>query len=69
MHSSCEEPTGAKLKRGKKITPELHKVIWLAYRHAQKTDGKPTTQEVWDTLAADPKMFDPKNYYCRGWMS
>ena len=47
--------------RGKKPTPELHKVIWRAYRYASNTIAEnPSAQEVWDSLRADPMMFDPK---------
>ena len=50
-------PTG----RGKKATPELHKVIWRAYRFASTTIAEnPSAQEVWDSLRADPMMFDPE---------
>ena len=57
VNPSTQPPTG----RGKKATPELHKVIWRAYRYASTTIAEnPTTQEVWDSLRADPMMFDPK---------
>ena len=52
-----QPPTG----RGKKTTPELHKVIWRAYRYVSTTIAEnPTAQEVWDSLRADPMMFDPE---------
>ena len=52
-----QPPTG----RGKKATPELHKVIWRAYRFASTTIAEnPSAQEVWDSLRADPMMFDPE---------
>ena len=52
-----QPPTG----RGKKTTPELHKVIWRAYRYVSTTIAEnPSAQEVWDSLRADPMMFDPE---------
>ena len=58
VNPSTQPPTGW----GKKTTPELHKVIWRAYRYASTTIAKnPTAQEVWDSLRADPMMFDPKS--------
>jgi len=58
VNPSTQPPTG----RGKKATPELHKVIWRAYRYASTTIAEnPTAQEVWDSLRADPMMFDPKS--------
>ena len=57
VNPSTQTPTG----RGKKATPELHKVIWRAYRFASTTIAEnPSAQEVWDSLRADPMMFDPK---------
>ena len=57
VNPSTQLPTG----RGKKATPELHKVIWRAYRFASTTIAEnPSAQEVWDSLRADPMMFDPK---------
>ena len=57
VNPSTQPPTG----RGKKATPELHKVIWRAYRFASTTIAEnPSAQEVWDSLRADPMMFDPK---------
>ena len=57
VNSSTQPPTG----RGKKATPELHKVIWRAYRFASTTIAEnPSAQEVWDSLRADPMMFDPE---------
>ena len=49
-------PTG----RGKRATPELHKVIWRAYGNARTSIEFPSAQEVWDVLQSDPIMFDPK---------
>ena len=57
VNPSTQSPTG----RGKKATPELHKVIWRAYRFASTTIAEnPSAQEVWDSLRADPMMFDPE---------
>ena len=57
VNPSTQTPTG----RGKKATPELHKVIWRAYRYASTTSAEnPSAQEVWDSLRADPMMFDPE---------
>ena len=57
VNPSTQTPTG----RGKKATPELHKVIWRAYRFASTTIAEnPSAQEVWDSLRADPMMFDPE---------
>lgn len=57
VNLSTQPPTG----RGKKATPELHKVIWRAYRFASTTIAEnPSAQEVWDSLRADPMMFDPE---------
>ena len=57
VNPSTQLPTG----RGKKATPELHKVIWRAYRFASTTIAEnPSAQEVWDSLRADPMMFDPE---------
>jgi hypothetical protein len=57
VNPSTQPPTG----RGKKATPELHKVIWRAYRFASTTIAEnPSAQEVWDSLRADPMMFDPE---------
>ena len=57
VNPSTQTPTG----RGKKATPELHKVIWRAYRYASTTIAEnPSAQEVWDSLRADPMMFDPE---------
>ena len=57
VNPSTQPPMG----RGKKATPELHKVIWRAYRYASTTIAEnPSAQEVWDSLRADPMMFDPK---------
>ena len=56
VNPSTQPPTC----RGKKATPELHKVIWRAYRYASTTIAEnPSAQEVWDSLRADPIMFDP----------
>ena len=58
VNLSTQPPTG----RGKKATPELHKVIWRAYRYASTTIAEnPSAQEVWASLRADPMMFDPKS--------
>ena len=47
--------------RGKRTRPEHHKIIWRAYLYAStKIAENPSAQEVWDTLRADPMMFDPK---------
>ena len=57
INPSTQPPTG----RDKKATPELHKVIWRAYRYASTTIAEnPSAQEVWDSLRADPMMFDPE---------
>ena len=57
VNPSTQPPTG----RGKKATPELHKVIWRAYRFVSTTIAEnPSAQEVWDSLRADPMMFDPE---------
>ena len=57
VNPSTQPPTC----RGKKATPELHKVIWRAYRFASTTIAEnPSAQEVWDSLRADPMMFDPE---------
>ena len=57
VNPSTQLPTG----RGKKATPELHKVIWRAYPFASTTIAEnPSAQEVWDSLRADPMMFDPE---------
>ena len=48
--------------RGKKATPELHKVIWRAYRYVcTSLIENPSAQEVWNALKADPMMFDPES--------
>ena len=58
VNPSTQSPTG----RGKKATPELHKVIWRAYGYASTSiTENPSAQEVWDSLRADPMMFDPKS--------
>ena len=49
-------PTG----RGKRATPELHKVIWRAYRYASTSIEIPSAQEVWGAMQSDPIMFDPE---------
>jgi len=46
--------------RGKRAAPELHKVIWRAYRYASTSNEIPSAQEVWDALQLDPMMFDPE---------
>ena len=57
VNPSTQPPTG----RGKKATPELHKVIWRVYPFASNTIAEnPSAQEVWDSLRADPMMFDPE---------
>jgi len=56
VNPSTQLPTG----RGKRATPELHKVIWRAYRYASTSIGIPSAQEVWDALQSDPIMFDPE---------
>ena len=57
VNPSTQLPTG----RGKKATPELHKVIWRAYRYASTSvTENPSAQQVWYTLKADPIMFDLK---------
>ena len=49
-------PTG----RGKRATPELHKVIWRAYKYASTSIEIPSAQEVWSAMQSDPIMFDPE---------
>ena len=56
VNPSTQLPTG----RGKRATPELHKVIWRAYKHASTSIEIPSAQEVWGALQSDPIMFDPK---------
>ena len=56
VNPSTQLPTG----RGKRATPELHKVIWRAYRYASTSIEIPSAQEVWDALQLDPMMFDPE---------
>jgi len=56
VNPSTQLPTG----RGKRAAPELHKVIWRAYRYASTSNEIPSAQEVWDALQLDPMMFDPK---------
>ena len=56
VNPSTQLPTG----RGKRATPELHKVIWRAYRYASTSIEIPSAQEVWDALQSDPIMFDPE---------
>ena len=56
VNPSTQLPTG----RGKRATPELHKVIWRAYRYASTSIEIPSAQEVWGALQSDPMMFDPE---------
>ena len=56
VNPSTQLPTG----RGKRAAPELHKVIWRAYRYASTSNEIPSAQEVWDALQLDPMMFDPE---------
>jgi len=56
VNPSTQLPTG----RGKRATPELHKVIWRAYRYASTSIEIPSAQEVWGALQSDPIMFDPE---------
>ena len=56
VNPSTQLPTG----RGKRAAPELHKVIWRAYRYASTSIEIPSAQEVWDALQSDPMMFDPE---------
>ena len=51
----------AKKRRGKRVTPELHKVFWRAYIFTDpNTLENHSAKVVWDVLMADPIMFDPK---------
>ena len=56
VNPSTQLPTG----RGKRATPELHKVIWRAYRYASTSIEIPSAKEVWGALQSDPMMFDPE---------
>ena len=56
VNPSTQLPIG----RGKRAVPELHKVIWRAYRNARTSIEFPSAQEVWDALQSDPMMFDPE---------
>ena len=56
VNPSTQLPTG----HGKRATPELHKVIWRAYRYASTSNEILSAQEVWDALQLDPMMFDPE---------
>lgn len=56
VNPSAQLPTG----RGKRATPELHKVIWRAYRYASTSIEIPSAQEVWGAMQSDPIMFDPE---------
>ena len=56
VNPSTQLPTG----RGKRAAPELHKVIWRAYRYASTSNEILSAQEVWDALQLDPMMFDPE---------
>ena len=56
VNPSTQLPTG----RGKRATPELHKVIWRAYRYASTSIEIPSAQEVWSAMQSDPIMFDPE---------
>ena len=56
VNPSTQLPTG----RGKRAAPELHKVIWRAYRYASTSNEIPSAQEVWDALQLDSMMFDPE---------
>ena len=56
VNPSTQLPIG----RGKRAVPELHKVIWRAYRNARTSIEFPSAQEVWGALQSDPMMFDPE---------
>ena len=56
VNPSTQLPTG----RGKRAAPELHKVIWRAYRYASTSIEIPSAKEVWGALQSDPMMFDPE---------
>ena len=56
VNPPAQLPTG----RGKRATPELHKVIWRAYKYASTSIEIPSAQEVWSAMQSDPIMFDPE---------